>query len=141
MLRRVPKRTSPVRQVPPTREDPMGLSSQEEREVRAARNQALFRVVNENLRTLHEAFASVTGTFTIACECADRSCVEMLEIEPQEYLSIRAEPRHFAVLPEHVYPEVEVVVRESDRYVVVEKTAAAAEVAESLAEELDTDHR
>jgi 5-bromo-4-chloroindolyl phosphate hydrolysis protein len=115
----------------------MEASSHEEREVRAARNQALFRAVNENLRRLNEAFASLAGTFTIACECADRNCLDMIEIEPREYLAVRAEPRHFAVLPEHVYPDVEVVVRESEGYVVVEKTAAAGEVSDSLAQQTE----
>ena len=46
----------------------MEPSSQEEREVRAARNQSLFRAVNENIRTLNEAFAQITETFAIACE-------------------------------------------------------------------------
>jgi len=113
----------------------MEPSSQEEREIRAARNQALFRTLNENLRTLSEAFATVAGTFTIACECADRSCIEMVELQPDEYLTVRAQPRLFAVLPGHVYPDVEVVVRESDRYVVVEKIASAGETSEILAYE------
>ena len=111
----------------------MESSSQDEREVRAARNQALFRAINEKLKTLNEAFAEVTDTFTIACECADTACIAMIEIHPHEYAAVRAEPRHFAVLPGHVYPDVEVVVRESDGYVVVEKTLAAAEAAEILA--------
>jgi hypothetical protein len=113
----------------------MEASTHEEREVRAARNQALFRALNEKLQTLNEAFADATGTFTIACECADTTCIEMIEVDPDEYRAVRAEPRHFAVLPGHVYPDVEVVVRESERYVVVEKTATAGEVAEVLAQE------
>jgi hypothetical protein len=36
------------------------------------------------------------------------------------------------VLPGHVYPDVEDVVRGSNGYVVVEKTARAADVAEML---------
>jgi 5-bromo-4-chloroindolyl phosphate hydrolysis protein len=107
-------------------------SSQEEREVRAARNQALFRAVNERLRALNETFATMTQTFTIACECADVGCMEMIVIEPKDYLAIRAEPRRFAVLPAHVYPDVEDVVAEADGYVVVEKTGVAGEVSESL---------
>jgi hypothetical protein len=107
----------------------------DEREVRAARNQSLFRAVNEQMRALDQAFATVTETFTIACECADTSCVERLEIHPHEYLAVRSEPRQFAVLPGHVYPDVETVVRESYAYVVVEKIAGAGEVAEALAPE------
>ena len=107
---------------------------QHEREVRAARNQALFRAVNEQAKELNDAFASITGSFAIACECADTSCIETLDISPDEYEQVRANPRHFAVLPGHIYPDVEKVVRTSEEYVVVEKIAKAAEVAEFLAE-------
>jgi hypothetical protein len=105
-------------------------STQHEREVRAARNQALFRAVNEQMRTMNEAFASVTRTFAIAGECADTNCIKTLEIAPDEYAEVRANPRHFAVLPGHVYPDVERVIRESEQYVVVEKVAESADVAE-----------
>jgi hypothetical protein len=76
----------------------------------------------------------VTETFTIACECADITCVEMLDIRPDDYDAVRAEPRHFVVLPGHIYLDVERVVRESNGYVVVEKTASAGDAAENLAE-------
>jgi hypothetical protein len=108
-------------------------SEQQDREIRAARNQSLFRAVNENLRVLNEAFASVTESFTVACECSDTSCVEMLEIHPDEYVAVRADPRHFVILPGHVDLEAETVVREAEGYLVVEKIAAAGEEAELLA--------
>ena len=107
---------------------------QQEREIRAARNQALFRAVNEQVTSVNEAFASITGTFAIACECADTTCIETLHISPDEYAEIRSNPRHFAVLPGHIYPEVEKVIRTSGQYVVVEKMAKAAEIAELLDE-------
>jgi hypothetical protein len=107
---------------------------QHEREIRAARNQALFRAVNEQAKELNETFASLTGSFAIACECADTDCIETLKISPDEYEAVRANPRHFAVLPDHIYPEVEQVVRTSERYVVVEKMAKAAEIVELLDE-------
>ena len=110
----------------------MESGSQTEREARAARNQALFRAVNEKLEAMNEAFVQFNESFTIACECADVNCVEMLEIDRDAYQVVRAEPRQFAVLPGHIYPEVEVVVREGEGYVVVEKTGAAGEVAELL---------
>ena len=107
-------------------------SNQDDREIRAARNQALFRAVNEQIKSMNEAYAEVAGTFAIACECADTSCIQTLELSRDEYEAVRAEPRHFAVLPGHVYPDVEDVVRESNGYVVVEKIARAADVAEIL---------
>jgi hypothetical protein len=115
----------------------MDSGDQHEREVRAARNQALFRAVNEKLRALNDSVESLTGTFTIACECADTNCVDMLDIRPEEYRAIRAEPRTFAVLPGHVFPDVERVVRQSDGHLVVEKLGAGAQMAEIL----DTDAR
>ena len=112
----------------------MERATHEEREVRAARNQALFRAVNEKLVRLNEAFAQMVGTFSVACECADTSCVEMIEIAPEEYRAVRAEPRRFVVRVGHTYAEVEVVVHESPAYVVVEKFEAAGEAAELLAQ-------
>ena len=116
----------------------MDGNSQHERELRAARNQSLFRAVNDKLRDLNDAFAAISDTFVIACECADTSCIETLEISGEEYAAVRAEPRQFAVLPGHVYPDVENVVRESDRYVVVEKIAAAGELAEEVGRQAQT---
>ena len=110
----------------------MEIDEQHGREIRAARNQSLFRAVNEKMRELNDAFTHATETFVIACECADRNCVEMLDIEPAAYGAVRAEPRHFAVLPGHVYPDVETLVREHDGYVVVEKQALAGELAEAI---------
>ena len=111
----------------------MEPSTQQEREIRAARNQAMFRAVNEQITVLNKALASVTDTFTVACECADATCIEMIDIAPEDYTAVRGEPRCFVVRPGHVYPDVELVVREAVGYVVVEKIAAAAEVAESFA--------
>src|SRR4051794_14692070 len=96
-------------------------------EVRAARNQALFRAVNRQLEVL-----AATEPLPIACACADTSCVEMVLIKRDEHAEVRRNPRHFVVLPGHVYPDVEDVVSESDSYVVVEKRADAGEVAAEL---------
>jgi len=106
---------------------------QDEREVRAARNQAMFRMVNERLEQVQEALDQISGDLTIACECADTSCIQTLQIPVEEYERIRKEPKHFAVLPGHIYPEVEAVVRtEGDTYVVVENFAEAGRIAEAL---------
>ena len=107
--------------------------AQTEREIRAARNQATFRAVNEKMTELNDSFAALTGTYTIACECADMSCVATLELTPEQYEAVRREPKCFAVVPGHVYPEVERVIEEFENYTVVEKLRAAAEVAELTA--------
>jgi hypothetical protein len=109
----------------------------EDRRERAARNQSLFRHLNERLREVEDALVHVTETFVIACECADMSCVEMLDIDPSDYGTIRADPRWFVVLPGHVYADVERVIRQTNGYVVVEKLGTAGEVAEAEADSTD----
>ena len=104
---------------------------QHEREIRAARNQALFRAVNEKMRQLNTTLGALTERFVIACECADRGCLMTLDIGPAEYERIRSHPNQFAVLSGHVYPEVESVVDETERYVVVEKRGMGMAFAEA----------
>ena len=109
----------------------MEPTSTEERQARAGRNQSLFRTLNEKLSEINEPLARVTNTFVISCECADTSCIEMLDISPDDYRRVRADPRWFIVLSDHVYPEVERVVRQVDGYVVVEKFGVGGQVAEA----------
>jgi hypothetical protein len=126
------KRTPPARGASVGRRAPVRQSQVgEEREVRAARNQALFRVVNEKLKDINSVFEHVVGSNAIACECADLQCIETVEIAREEYDEVRANPRHFVVAPGHIYPDVERVVREGKGYTVVEKTGCAGEVAEA----------
>jgi c-di-AMP phosphodiesterase-like protein len=103
----------------------------EEREIRAARNQALFRAVNEKLKGINEAFEQIVGKPAITCECADLNCIGTVAIGRDEYADARADPRHFIVLRDHMYPDVERVVNESDGYVIVEKLGVAGRVAEA----------
>jgi hypothetical protein len=96
---------------------------------RAARNQSLFRAINEELRGGTRALDP--ENFIVACECADPGCVETLEVDVEQYAQIRADPTHFIVLPGHVYPEVEDVIEQDARFQIVEKTGEAARVAAS----------
>ena len=101
--------------------------AQEDQARKAAKNQALFRDVNERIEELvgkawHPEFV---------CECADEHCIETLELSLAEYESIRASPIRFPVKVGHDYPQFERVVALSDGYAVVEKIGAAAEVAKN----------
>jgi hypothetical protein len=106
-------------------------ASGDEREIRAARNQSMFRAINERL-THGDAVAEITGGHMIACECADPTCVQTLAISTAEYQEVRREPRRFAVRHGHIFPDVETVISEAATYVVVEKIGQAGEVAEAL---------
>jgi hypothetical protein len=109
----------------------MGSASNEEREVRAARNQALFRAVNEKIVELNQALSEIEGAVSIACECSQVECVSLLKIAPAAYRAIRESPRTFAVLPEHVETGVERVVSNHDGYAVVEVQGQGVTVAEA----------
>ena len=98
--------------------------------LRAARNQALYREVNERLETLNEAFESVldAGSASV-CECADVNRTATMELTLGEYEALRAHPNRFAVLPRHALPKVEAIVEDHGRFVVVEKLGLGASFA------------
>ncbi len=102
--------------------------------VEAAKDQSLFRDVNEKFRDLNEAFDERTRTPEFICECANRGCVEHLTLTLAEYETIRLVPTHFLVAPRrnHVVPEVERVIEENDRFWVVEKYGDAGVAAIKL---------
>jgi len=96
--------------------------------VKAARNQALWREVNERIR----AVAETSGDMEFLCECADLDCTEAVKLSIGEYERIRSLGVRFPIAVGHDFPEVENVVEENDGYVVVQKIGIAAEEAERL---------
>jgi hypothetical protein len=96
-------------------------------EERAARNEVVFRRVNEEVAGLGQGGVSV---FTFVCECSDASCVERIELPLEEYEAVRADSRRFLLKPGHDHGEVERVVDRRDGYIVVEKLGDAGELAE-----------
>lgn len=111
---------------------------QDERELRAARNQALFRAVNERMKSVQEALGEITDSLDIACECVDTTCIELLRIAPDEYERVRAHPRHFVIRPSHIDPSVEDLIAENATHAVVEKRVGGAR---DLAEAADVHGR
>jgi hypothetical protein len=104
----------------------------DDRQVRAAKNQSLFREINERIQTLNEGFSLVvpeSGDWV--CECANESCIELISLTPDEYEAVRAKPNRFFVKAEaaHCWPDVERIVERTDRYWVVEKYGVGAVVA------------
>jgi hypothetical protein len=103
---------------------------------RAARNQSLYRSVNEEITQLNEAFSEVfPGSESLnewVCECADTTCTLRIKATRQEYEVVRANGRTFIVYPGHVYLEVERVVTENDRFSIVEKFDEGGQIAEIL---------
>lgn len=103
-----------------------------ERDDRAARNEALFRRVNERLEDVNEAFQVAADHAEFVCECASMECAERIEITLPNYEAVRRVPTHFMIKPEHVLPDEERVVERHPNYLVVEKLGHAAERARQL---------
>ena len=95
------------------------------REERLARNETLFRAVNENIE--EAAARSVMPTFDFFCECSNVDCTLLLTMTLSEYEQVRADPRQFVVAPGHELPEIEAVVVRTSAYQVVLKEGEAAE--------------
>ena len=105
----------------------------DERQERVGRNEALYRSINERLEGLNSAFAAITDTFAIVCECGNASCAEQVTVAVSEYERVRSEPVLFIVRPGHVVPDVEDVVEAREEYQVVRKRPGGpAELARSL---------
>jgi hypothetical protein len=112
----------------------MGSSEGDIRADRAARNEALFRRVNERIEDVNAAFATIGEHGEFICECADSACTEKIQLALSEYEAVRSFPTRFVVKPGHVLPENERVVEEHNGYTVVEKIGHAGERARSLDE-------
>jgi hypothetical protein len=97
----------------------------------AARNEELFRTVNERIEAVSQELPGTEPNLDFLCECDQIDCLAKINATLQEYESVRAVPTHFIVLPAHVDHTVEhVVVVANDRFVVVEKEGSAARDAE-----------
>lgn len=93
----------------------------EERTRRVGMNEALFREVNEKVRDVSESFGVFSGTLTLVCECGDASCIEQVELRPEEYTAVREDAALFVIKPGHEAADVEEVVAHRGGYDVVKK--------------------
>ena len=110
----------------------MSESTGNGRAARAARNQALYREVNERVKEVIEAWDALLPLGQWVCECANTDCFESVEMTREEYEAVRAAPTRFFVKPgeAHVFPEAEDVTEHHERYWVVEKVGIAGKLAE-----------
>jgi hypothetical protein len=74
--------------------------------VKAARNQALCREVNERI----EAISETAGDLELLCECADLQCGRTITLSVAEYERIRSSSVRFPIALGHDDPKVENVV-------------------------------
>jgi hypothetical protein len=106
--------------------------SSTDRDERAARNEAVFRRVNERLEEVNEAFDSMVDGAEFVCECADIGCVERIELSLEQYEAVRDVPTHFIVKPGHELADEERIVESHGDYLIVEKVGQAGQRAADL---------
>jgi hypothetical protein len=100
-----------------------------EREERLAKNEAMFRIVNDRKAQWEERSTEAPELYL--CECADPECREKVRLTLTEYEHVRQESRQFAVLAGHEVPEVEKVIEEHDGWLVIEKNPEVADIAQA----------
>jgi hypothetical protein len=96
---------------------------------RIARNEALYRAINENIEQLTKDVGEGSNQYVdFLCECGrDEGCPAELAMTVAEYESVRSQDDRFALKPGHETPELERVVEANARFVVVDKIPAADE--------------
>jgi hypothetical protein len=99
---------------------------------RRARNEALFREVNERVEEVTVGSADHRDEdrpIAFVCECGRPDCTEPLEVTRAQYESVRTNPLRFLVVPGHEEADVERVVERRERFLVVAKLGEGARIA------------
>lgn len=96
-----------------------------DRNGRLARNETIFREVNERI----EKLAREGEWLEIVCECGKPECNEPLRVTIAEYERVRQGPTDFLVAPGHAISEIEIVLTGTNRFEVVRKRPGEGELA------------
>jgi hypothetical protein len=90
---------------------------------RLARNQALFREVNERLLELADGFQD--GSMEFVCECSNEDCTKTVTMNHDEYESVRAHSTFFVIASGHEILQVEKIIDRRNGWTIVQKVTAS----------------
>ena len=93
---------------------------------RLARNQSLFREVNERIQYLAEVnerigYLAEGATSEFVCECSNTECISTIQLTVVEYERVRSNPTWVVIKLDHDGCSDREVVSRDDGYAVVEK--------------------
>ena|SRR6266540_209979 len=107
------------------------------RDEQRARNEALFRSLNERLKEIDDRLdtaavgAPAGDREEFFCECGALDCMARFSMTREQYESVRAHHERFVLIPDHVDEGIERVVDRQSAFVVVEKLPENADIARS----------
>jgi hypothetical protein len=110
----------------------VGISSiaMDPRAERVAKNEASHRELNEAIEVSYESRPE-DAYMDVVCECGQGDCAVFLKVTRDEYEGVRADSRHFLILRDHRNAEIDVLVSDFDRFMVVaEREGEPAQVSE-----------
>jgi hypothetical protein len=84
-------------------------------------NEKLFRTANERLQEHVAEAAASEQRIPFLCECTDDLCMARVELNRDEYARVRADERHFLIVPAHPMMESERVIDQKGNFWIVEK--------------------
>ena len=101
---------------------------------RIAENESRFRDANERIEEAVLTHEGTSFTMPFVCECGREDCLKILRLTLAEYELARQEPRFFLCAPGHqiVGQGIGRLVRETSKFVIVEKVGVAGAIAEEL---------
>jgi hypothetical protein len=102
-----------------------------EREERLARNEAMYRKVNERVKALAER-ASGNEVAIYFCECAKPNCRARVSLREADYERVRSDSRHFVIVPGHELPDLETVIEQNETWAIIEKAPEVTRTVEAL---------
>jgi hypothetical protein len=93
---------------------------------RLAKNEAVFREVNERITEITQQLAPGAARPDLVdgliCECSDPLCLERIgPLTIAEYEAVRTDPTRFLIALGHEARDVERVIEERSNYAIVEK--------------------
>jgi hypothetical protein len=79
---------------------------------RLAKNEAMFRRVNEAIEALsRESDETIEWSpISFVCECGALECARVIDVQRAAYEAVRAQPKQFIVVPGHERVDVEAVI-------------------------------